>query len=104
MLSGFPKFTDCRINGPRSIHSLRVICFRRIPCLKVKPMDNRDDLKQRLSPEQYRVACQCGTEPPFDNEFWDNKEPGIYVDIISGEPLFFVAGKVRFRHRLAEFL
>jgi methionine-R-sulfoxide reductase len=51
-------------------------------------MEQRDDLKQRLSPEQYRVTCECGTEPPFDNEFWDNKEPGIYVDVISGEPLF----------------
>ena len=51
-------------------------------------MESRDDLKQRLSPEQFRVACDCGTEPPFDNEYWDNKEPGIYVDVISGEPLF----------------
>ena len=51
-------------------------------------MESRDDLKQRLSPEQFRVACDCGTEPPFDNEYWDNKDPGIYVDVISGEPLF----------------
>lgn len=51
-------------------------------------MESRDDLKQRLSPEQFRVACECGTEPPFDNEYWDNKEPGIYVDVISGEALF----------------
>jgi methionine-R-sulfoxide reductase len=47
-----------------------------------------NELKQKLSPEQYRVTQQCGTEPPFDNEFWDNKEPGIYVDVVSGEPLF----------------
>ncbi len=46
------------------------------------------DLKDRLSPMQYRVACQCGTEPPFDNEYWDNKAEGIYVDVISGKPLF----------------
>jgi methionine-R-sulfoxide reductase len=42
----------------------------------------------RLSPEQYRVTQCDGTEPPFDNAYWDNKEPGIYVDVVSGEPLF----------------
>ena len=42
----------------------------------------------RLSPEQYRVTQRDGTERPFENEYWDNKEPGIYVDIVSGEPLF----------------
>jgi peptide-methionine (R)-S-oxide reductase len=42
----------------------------------------------QLTPEQYQVTQQCGTEPPFRNEYWDNKEPGIYVDVVSGEPLF----------------
>lgn len=37
---------------------------------------------------QYRVTQQCGTEPPFENAYWDNKEPGLYVDVVSGEPLF----------------
>ena len=37
---------------------------------------------------QYKVTQKNGTEPPFKNEYWDNKQPGIYVDIISGEPLF----------------
>jgi peptide-methionine (R)-S-oxide reductase len=41
-----------------------------------------------LSAEQYRVTQQDGTERPFDNVYWDNKEPGIYVDLVSGEPLF----------------
>lgn len=50
--------------------------------------ESDEDLRERLSETQYRVACQCGTEPPFDNEYWDHKEPGIYVDIISGKPLF----------------
>lgn len=50
--------------------------------------ESKVELKKRLSPLQYQVACQCGTEPPFKNEFWDNKEPGIYLDIISGKPLF----------------
>ena len=42
----------------------------------------------RLTPEQYRVTQRSGTEPPFSNSYWDNKEPGIYVDVVSGEPLF----------------
>ncbi len=41
-----------------------------------------------LTPEQHRVTQQDGTEPPFANAFWDNKEPGLYVDVVSGEPLF----------------
>ncbi|WP_327679226.1 peptide-methionine (R)-S-oxide reductase MsrB [Streptomyces sp. NBC_00467] len=42
----------------------------------------------QLAPEQYRVTQQDGTERAFANEYWDNKEPGIYVDVVSGEPLF----------------
>jgi peptide-methionine (R)-S-oxide reductase len=42
----------------------------------------------RLTPEQHRVTQSAGTERPFANEFWDNEEPGIYVDVVSGEPLF----------------
>ncbi len=42
----------------------------------------------RLSPEQYEVTQRNGTERPFANAFWDNKEPGLYVDVVSGEPLF----------------
>lgn len=45
-------------------------------------------IRQRLTPLQYRVTQQEGTEPPFDNAYWDSKQAGIYVDIISGEPLF----------------
>jgi peptide-methionine (R)-S-oxide reductase len=46
-----------------------------------------------LSPEQYRVTQQSGTEPPGSGEYLDNKEPGIYVDIVSGEPLFASSDK-----------
>lgn len=46
------------------------------------------ELKSRLAPLQYRVTQQNGTERPFRNEYWDNKAAGIYVDIVSGEPLF----------------
>lgn len=42
----------------------------------------------RLSPEQFMVTQEGGTERPFANAFWDHDEPGIYVDIVSGEPLF----------------
>jgi peptide methionine sulfoxide reductase msrA/msrB len=51
-----------------------------------KPSD--EVLKNRLSPLQYKVTQQDGTERPFKNEYWDNKKAGIYVDIVSGEPLF----------------
>jgi peptide methionine sulfoxide reductase msrA/msrB len=51
-----------------------------------KPSD--EELRERLTPLQYKVTQKEGTEPPFDNEYWDNKKPGIYVDIVSGEPLF----------------
>jgi peptide-methionine (R)-S-oxide reductase len=47
----------------------------------------------RLSKLQYRVTQEAGTEPPFDNAYWDNKAPGIYVDIVSGEPLFASVNK-----------
>lgn len=46
------------------------------------------ELKQKLDPLQYYVTQQCGTEPPFRNAYWDNKRPGIYVDVVSGKPLF----------------
>lgn len=45
-------------------------------------------LKKTLTELQYQVTQKAGTEPPFHNEFWDNKKAGIYVDIVSGEPLF----------------
>jgi peptide methionine sulfoxide reductase msrA/msrB len=45
-------------------------------------------LKKRLTPLQYKVTRQDGTEPPFNNEYWNNKMHGIYVDVVSGEPLF----------------
>lgn len=46
------------------------------------------ELRQRLTAAQYQVTQREGTEPPFRNEYWDNKHPGIYVDVVSGEPLF----------------
>ena len=46
------------------------------------------ELKTRLTPVQYQVTQHEGTEPPFRNEYWDNHQQGIYVDVVSGEPLF----------------
>jgi methionine-R-sulfoxide reductase len=51
-----------------------------------KPSD--EELKAKLSPIQYKVTQHEGTEPPFRNEYWNNHEQGIYVDVVSGEPLF----------------
>jgi len=51
-----------------------------------KPSD--DELRKKLTPTQYEVTQKDGTEPPFRNEYWDNHEAGIYVDVVSGEPLF----------------
>jgi peptide methionine sulfoxide reductase msrA/msrB len=52
----------------------------------IKP--SKEELKKRLTPLQYKVTQEEGTEKPFDNEYADNKKAGIYVDIVSGEPLF----------------
>jgi peptide methionine sulfoxide reductase msrA/msrB len=51
-----------------------------------KPSD--EELRKKLSPKQYTITQKNGTEEPFDNEYWNNHAEGIYVDIVSGEPLF----------------
>lgn len=45
-------------------------------------------LREKLTPEAWAVTQSCGTEPPFDNAYWNNHRPGIYVDVVSGQPLF----------------
>ncbi|WP_319542654.1 peptide-methionine (R)-S-oxide reductase MsrB [uncultured Pseudodesulfovibrio sp.] len=57
-----------------------------LPGAYVKPEDGT--IKKSLTPLQYKVTQENGTERPFDNEFWDNKRDGIYVDVVTGEPLF----------------
>jgi methionine-R-sulfoxide reductase len=52
----------------------------------VKP--SAAELRKKLTPEQYSVTCEAATEPAFHNAYWNNHKPGIYVDVISGEPLF----------------
>jgi len=62
--------------------------------MEVKVMDkeqkkwDNENLRQRLTDMQCRVTQEDATEPPFHNEYWDHKEEGIYVDVVSGEPLF----------------
>jgi methionine-R-sulfoxide reductase len=56
--------------------------------LATLPLVKAEDTKPNLTPLQEHVTMQCGTEPPFRNDYWDNKREGIYVCIISGEPLF----------------
>ena len=54
----------------------------------MKTYNKNPEALSLLTPEQYRGTQQDGTERPFDNAYWDNKEPGLYVDVVSGEPLF----------------
>jgi methionine-R-sulfoxide reductase len=53
-----------------------------------KPVPSDAELQRQLTKDQYRVTRQCGTEPAFHNAYWDNHQPGIYVDVITGQPLF----------------
>ena len=69
------------------------ICPIRPKAQKVYAKPATEELKKKLSPEQYQVTQECGTEAPFANAYWDNKKPGIYVDVVSGEPLFLSLDK-----------
>ena len=56
-----------------------------------RPSD--DDIRSKLSDFEYTVTQECGTEPPFRNRYWDHFEKGIYVDVVTGEPLFLSSDK-----------
>ncbi len=56
---------------------------------------SKEELRKKLTPLQYKVTQEDATERPFSNEYWDNKKPGIYVDIVSGEPLFSSTDKYK---------
>ena len=56
--------------------------------MKIKEVPQEHELRQQLSKKQYQVMRECGTETPFHNAYWDNHRAGIYVDPITGEPLF----------------
>ena len=64
-------------------------CTNQSTTKKEAPMDKKqEELKKKLTPLQYHVTQSCGTEKPFENEYWNNHAEGIYVDIVSGEALF----------------
>jgi methionine-R-sulfoxide reductase len=77
---------------PRGFFQAESAASNRPPILFLTPEESvkPDDaeLKKKLTPTQYEVTQKAGTERPFQNEYWDNHEPGIYVDVVSGEPLF----------------
>ena len=55
---------------------------------QTKPVPSDAELQRKLTKDQYHVTRECGTETPFHNAYWDNHDAGIYVDVITGEPLF----------------
>lgn len=61
------------------------------PARYTRPFEQ--EIAEKLTPEQYQVTQHDATEPPFKNEFWENEEPGLYVDVVTGEPLFSSADK-----------
>lgn len=71
-----------------SLSTIAVTVFLAFNALGEKTMPGKEELKKKLTPIQYKVTQEDGTEPPFKNTYWDNKEDGIYVDVVSGEPLF----------------
>jgi methionine-R-sulfoxide reductase len=77
--AGAQKKEDQRKETPMSSQS---------PSTETKTAPTEAELRKKLSDNQYRVMRECGTEPPFNNAYWNNHAAGIYVDPISGEPLF----------------
>ncbi len=57
-------------------------------CMTTFTKPSAEELRKRLTPQQFHITQEEGTERPFANEYWDNDQPGIYVDVVSGEPLF----------------
>jgi methionine-R-sulfoxide reductase len=74
--------------SPPSQSSRGIITRYSEEAMKINEKPTDAELRRELTPEQYAVTQQCGTEPPFRNAYWNNHEPGIYVDVVSGEPLF----------------
>lgn len=74
--------------GAYYFSSMRAESRKSAPYDYNKPVPSDAELRVRLKEEQYRVTRQNGTEPAFQNEYWNNEKAGIYVDIITGDPLF----------------
>ena len=85
--SGRDEFIK-RIWGEDREYKVSKTGFNRGTVPKIIYIGNKTKSKRQLTNMQYKVTQKNGTEPPFKNEYWNNKQPGIYVDIISGEPLF----------------
>ena len=85
--SGRDEFIK-RIWGEDREYKISKTVFNGVTVPKIIYIGNKTKYKRQLTNMQYKVTQNNGTEPPFKNEYWDNKQPGIYVDIISGEPLF----------------
>jgi methionine-R-sulfoxide reductase len=88
-ISRFSLTRSMRINC-RNLSAFALTLFVSVPCLAIaqSASKNMSELKARLTPLQYKVTQESGTEPPFRNEYWDNHKPGIYVSVVSGEALF----------------
>jgi peptide methionine sulfoxide reductase msrA/msrB len=84
------RYERYRSNSGRDEFILKIWGKERLRAGKLDSAGKPDEesLKRKLTPLQYKVTQQCGTERPFANEFWNNHREGIYVDIVSGEPLF----------------
>jgi peptide-methionine (R)-S-oxide reductase len=85
-----------RFHSQRSLDRGDPCSYFRIACTgvrKVRTYCKNPEAVSRLTPERYRVTQEDGTERAFQNEYWDNKEPGLYVEVVSGEPLFASADK-----------
>ena len=80
--------------GKPAKSTVDVVTSEEVP-VKTTRKETKAELKKRLTPLQYDVTQNDGTEPPFRNKYWDNKEHGVYVDIVSGEPLFASVHKFR---------
>ena len=84
---GDQSMEQTRINAEKSMNNKQSALSQYTPGNDyVKP--SSEELKNNLTSLQYEVTQEDGTERPFQNEYWDNKKQGIYVDIVSGEPLF----------------
>jgi peptide methionine sulfoxide reductase msrA/msrB len=80
-----------KLISPLKISLMAVMGFSMAACgEKQTAAEKKEDtaLKERLTALQYKVTQEDGTEPAFKNEYWDNQKPGIYVSVVSGEPLF----------------
>ena len=74
--------------GKNVIYLLLIILVINNFCFSRNTVMKKDKIKNKLTKIQFDVTQSCGTEPPFNNEYWNNKEEGVYVDIINGDLLF----------------